>query len=492
MKQSLHDAGLPPGAFSELLSALERAMPGAVSAALEDRICYSYDATDIRSLPDVVLWPRKTSEVVAAVCLTGERGVPLVPRGAGTGYTGGSIPVSGGVVLSFEKMSRILLVDARRRLAVVEPGVVNDELRSEVAPLGLTYPPDPASLRVSTIGGNVAEGAGGPRTVLYGTTRDYVVGLEAVLPDGNVVATGVLSTPRAAGWDAGPLVVGSEGTLAVITKIAVRLTEVTEEYATYWAEFSSLEGAATAVSQIAVSGLPVGVLELLDRETYACAVEYVQGHRPTVLPEGALLIELEGKGEDIAGAAGLLRSIAAANGSAALREAASETEREEIWEIRRAISPSLAKVASWKINEDLAVPLSTIPKFVRSMREVSKSIGLPILAFGHAGDGNLHVNIMLERGNRPQMLAARRGVDALFSEALAMGGTLSGEHGIGVTKAEHLTKELDGVAVALSIQVKSGFDRTGFLNPHKIITHRANPWWEDLPPEPERGEPGPC
>jgi len=488
LRRSPDDNGPPRGASSEFLSALERAMPEAVSAALEDRICYSYDATDIRSLPDVVAWPRETPEVVAAVRLAGERGVPIVPRGAGTGYTGGSIPVSGGLVLSFEKMSRILLVDARRRLAVVEPGVVNDELRHEVAPIGLTYPPDPASLRVSTIGGNVAEGAGGPRTVLHGTTRDYVVGIEAVLPDGSLVATGLLSDRGVGGWDAGPLVVGSEGTLAVVTKVAVRLTEATEEYATYWAEFSSLEGAATAVSQIAVSGLPVAVLELLDRETYACAVEYVQGARPTALPEGALLIELEGRGAGLVGAAGLLSSIVTADGSGTLREAEGEAERDEIWEIRRAISPSLATVAGWKINEDVAVPLSAIPKFVRSMRGISESIGLPILAFGHAGDGNLHVNIMLERGNRTQMLAARRGVEALFSEALAMGGTLSGEHGIGVTKAEHLTKELDAVAVDLSVRVKAGFDSRGTLNPHKILTDRANPWWEDLVEEPERGE----
>jgi len=462
------------------IRALSGAAGGSLSFALEDRICYSFDATDLHSLPDAVVWPRSTSEVSDVVRAAGAASLPVTARGAGTGYTGGSVPLAGGVVLSFEKMDRVLGIDVGRRVAVVEPGVVNNDLRDAAEAAGLYYPPDPASLLISTIGGNIAEGAGGPRTVLYGTTRDYVVGLELVLADGSVVSTGLLADSGGISWDPASLVVASEGTLAVVTKAVLRLSDRPESYATFWVEFPSLAQAATAVAAVTASGLPVAVLEILDGETLACAMEYVRGQRPDSVAEGALLIELEGEDTAVAGATERLRDRLVASGAVSFREATGDKERDEIWEIRRSISPSLARLAAGKINEDIAVPRSAIPEFVRRMHEISESTGLAILAFGHAGDGNLHVNIMLDRAERDQMRAARDAVGLLFDAALKMGGTLSGEHGIGITKADHLADELGESALRVTAAVKRALDPTCTLNPDKILTDRPNPWWRDL------------
>jgi glycolate oxidase len=474
---------IAPGLVRELARAIE----GDVSAALEDRVCYAYDATDLQAVPDLVAWPHSTDDVVAVVRFAASEGLPVVPRGAGTGYTGGSLPLAGGIALSFEEMNRVVSIDARRKVAVVEPGIVNEALRVEVEALGLFYPPDPASLKVSTIGGNVAEGAGGPRTVLYGTTRDYVVGLEAVLADGSVVSTGVLARGGPAGWDLGPLIVGSEGTLVIVTRVALRLSSLPGGFAAYWAEFPTLEDAASAVAAITEAGLPVGVLEILDRETAYCALEYVRGAPPATVPDGALLIELEGSDSELEESRGRLSALLSAHGATVLRAAATEDEREEIWEVRRSISPSLARRSKGKINEDIAVPRSAIPAFVRAMNEVAREVGLPIHAFGHAGDGNLHVNVMVDRADLGEMERARRAVSRLFSTALSMGGTLSGEHGIGITKADHLALEIGQAAMRVSAGVKRSFDPGGLLNPEKILTDRPNPWWRELPPE-ERPE----
>ena len=475
---------LPPSVVREL----RRAVGGAFSTRLEDRICYSYDATDIRAVPDAVAWPSTTDEVAALVRAAVGYGLPVVPRGAGTGYTGGSIPVSGGVVLSTEKMDRIISVDVGRRIAVVQPGVVNNRLREEVELLGLYYPPDPASLLVSTIGGNIAEGAGGPRTVLHGTTRDYVVGLELVMPDGSVVSTGILSSEDGESWDASQLMVASEGTLSITTRAALRLSERPLGFATFWAEFPSLESAAAAVSRITAIGLPVAVMEILDRETFASASEYITGARPEAPPEGALLVELEGNADTVATGTERLRDELVSLGAGVFREATEEEERERIWEMRRAISPSLARISTGKINEDIAVPRSAIPAFVRLMNEVSEDVRLPILAFGHAGDGNLHVNIMVDRNDRLQMESAREAVSRMFTAALSLGGTLSGEHGIGITKADHLADELDPVGLAVTASVKRAMDPAALLNPEKILTDRPNPWWAVEHPPGEGGQ----
>ena len=468
------------GGEGEIGRALSNRGAGTFSLSLEDRICYSFDATDIRSLPAAVAWPTRTAEVAAAVLAAADCGVPVVPRGAGTGYTGGSVPLAGGVVISLERMNRVLLLDPRRRLAVVEPGVVNETLRARAGALGLTYPPDPASLLVSTIGGNVAEGAGGPRTVLYGATGAYIVGLEFVLHDGTVASTGLLRTRTQSVWDAGPALVGSEGTLAVVTRVALRLTELPEARATFWIEFAALERAAKAVAAITASGLPVSVLEIMDRETLRCSLEYVRGGPVPDSPESALLVEVEGASASVAGAGERLRALSTERGATVFREATEAADRDALWEARRAISPSLARFGVGKLNEDIAVPRSAIPSFVRALESIGREADLPILSFGHAGDGNLHVNVMVDRSDRDAMRSARRAIGRIFEAARALDGTLSGEHGIGITKAEHLTIELDETAVAANRAVKRALDPRGSFNPEKILTARANPWWAGL------------
>jgi len=478
-------------ALTPVLKRITRAASGPSSTLREDLICYAFDATDIHALPDIVVWPDSTEDVAAVVRIAHDAGLPVVARGAGTGYTGGSVPVSGGVVLSFERMNRVLSIDTTAAVAVVEPGVVNEDLRARAMEDGLTYPPDPASLKVSTLGGNVAEGAAGPRTVLYGRTGDYVVGLEFVLADGGIVRTGYLAD--ADGWDPAPLVVGSEGTLAVVTKTAVRLTDIPELTVTCWAEFPSLVAAARAVAEITAAGVPVSVLEIIDRDTLACSLEYVRGERPESPPAGALLIELEGASEDVRHGIDDVRRLLTNGEATGLRWAEDDAERDELWEVRRSISASLARLSTGKINEDITVPRSRIPDFVDRVREIAETADLPILTFGHAGDGNLHVNIIVDRADRDQMLRARRAVTELFDAAISMGGTLSGEHGIGITKAEHLSRELDAAALETTRAVKRALDPDGIMNPEKILSDRPNPWWKGLDDgssstEPSNGE----
>jgi len=304
-----------------------------------------------------------------------------------------------------------------------------------------------------------------------------------VLADGSVARTGVLAPGGAGGWDPAPLLVGSEGTLAVVTAVALRLTDRAAGYATFWAEFPSLDAAALTVADLTAAGLPVGVLEVLDAGTLACALEHATGAVPDRVPDAALLVELEGDASTLGGAAEAVRGAAERRGATAFREAASERERDDLWELRRSVSPSLARHSGGKINEDIAVPRSAIPEFVRTMRAIGSSLDLSILAFGHAGDGNLHVNVMVDRSDRGEMARAREAVSRLFTAALGLGGTLSGEHGIGITKAEHLAWELDETAMRVTRSVKRAFDPEGLLNPDKVVTERTNPWWEGLPPE---------
>jgi glycolate oxidase len=271
--------------------------------------------------------------------------------------------------------------------------------------------------------------------------------------------------------------VGSEGTLAVFTKVALRLTERPLRFATLWAEFPSLSQAASAVAALTAAGLPLSVLEILDGQTYACAHEYVRGSPPEEASEGALLIELEGMGDEVERGIAAVSALAGESGARGLRRATDESERDEIWEIRRSISPALARLGEVKINEDIAVPRSAIPEFVRIMHEVSRDVRLPILAFGHAGDGNLHVNIMLEKAGADELARARSAVARLFSAALSMGGALSGEHGIGITKADHLASELSPVAMDVTKRLKSALDPTDLINPGKVVTSAPNPWW---------------
>lgn len=441
--------------------------PARVLEREEDRLCYAFDATGILHLPEVVVCPASVDQVVRLVRLAAEEGVPVTPRGAGTGYSGGAVPLGGGVVLAMERMNRILELRRADGVAVVEAGVVNGALQSASDQEGLFYPPDPASLEFSTLGGNIAECAGGPRGLKYGVTRDYVLGLEFVAPDGGVVRCGTLGDSSAGSYDLAGLLGGSEGTLGIITRAALRLLPKPATTRTLLLTFETRSRAAQAVVSLTSARVLPSVVELVDESCLAV----VRSAGGSDLPfEGAhvLLVEVEGEVEEVEEAARRVHRAALEAGCSGARVASDEKERNEVWAMRRAISPALAKISPTKINEDVCVPRSQLASLVERIEALSKEHGLLIPTFGHAGDGNLHVNLMVGRPDSQETAKVERAVDALFDATLAAGGTLSGEHGIGITKARFLEREIGPVGVRVLRGIKRALDPAGGINPGKL------------------------
>jgi glycolate oxidase len=442
---------------------------------VEDRetlICYSYDATNIRYLPDLVVFPRTPQQISGILKLANENHFPVIPRGAGTGFTGGTLPVEGGVVLVLTKMNKILKIDQENLLAIVEPGVVTYDLQQEVEKIGLFYPPDPASLKSSTLGGNVAECAGGPRAVKYGVTKDYVLGLEAVLPTGEIISTGVQTVKSVVGYDLTKLLVGSEGTLGVITKIILRLLPLPKGKRTMLAIFPTIESAATTVSQIISSRIIPTTLEFMDNATIRCVEDYL--HMGLPVEAGALLIiEVDGAPVALNGEVEEIQKICEANQAMQIKVAKDPQEAEGLWKARRAVSSAVVKLNPTKINEDVTVPRSKVAEILRRVEAISKKHNLIIVNFGHAGDGNIHVNVMIDRRKPGEEDRARAAVKDIFEAALDLGGTLSGEHGIGITKAPYLAMELGDMGVEVMKRIKKSFDPNNILNPGKIFPDGA-------------------
>jgi glycolate oxidase len=434
----------------------------------ETRICYSYDATNLRYLPDLIVYPFNREQISAILKLANEARFPVIPRGAGTGFTGGTLPVEGGVVLVLTKMNRVLQIDPENLVAVVEPGVVTYHLQQEVEKIGLFYPPDPASLKSSTIGGNVAECAGGPRAVKYGVTKDYVLGLEVVLPTGEIITTGVQTVKSVVGYDLTKLLVGSEGTLGIITKIILRLLPLPKAKRTMLAMFPNIEAAATTVSQIISSRIIPTTLEFMDNATIRCVEDYL--HMGLPVEAGALLIiEVDGAPEVLNGEVEEIQKICQANRAIETKVAKDDKEAEELWKARRAVSSAVVKLNPTKINEDVTVPRSKVANLLRQMEAISKKHNLIIVNFGHAGDGNIHVNVLIDRRKAGEEERAHVAVKEIFEAALGLGGTLSGEHGIGITKAPYLAMELGDMGVKVMKRIKQSFDPNNILNPGKIF-----------------------
>jgi len=434
----------------------------------ETRICYSYDATNLRYLPDLIVYPFNREQISAILKLANEARFPVIPRGAGTGFTGGTLPVEGGVVLVLTKMNRVLQIDPENLVAVVEPGVVTYHLQQEVEKIGLFYPPDPASLKSSTIGGNVAECAGGPRAVKYGVTKDYVLGLEVVLPTGEIITTGVQTVKSVVGYDLTKLLVGSEGTLGIITKIILRLLPLPKAKRTMLAMFPDIEAAATTVSQIIASRIIPTTLEFMDNATIRCVEDYL--HMGLPVEAGALLIiEVDGAPEALNGEVGEIQKICQANRAIDTKVAKDDKEAEELWKARRAVSSAVVKLNPTKINEDVTVPRSKVANLLRQMEAISKKHNLIIVNFGHAGDGNIHVNVLIDRRKPGEEERAHVAVKEIFEATLGLGGTLSGEHGIGITKAPYLAMELGDMGVKVMKRIKQSFDPNNILNPGKIF-----------------------
>jgi len=430
---------------------------------------YGQDALGIGHPPDLVVIPADTREIAAIARLCNERRVPLVVRGAGTGYTGGAVPTRGGVVLSTERLNRILEIDATNLLAVVEPSVVTADLQRAVEAVGLFYPPDPASLETSSIGGNVAECAGGPRGFKYGTTRRYVLALEAVLPDGHVIETGSKAVKNAVGYNLTQLLVGSEGTLAIITKITLRLVPRPSARATLMALFADIQSAVDAVTALIRRRVVPATLELID----AASIDAVNAHLgQEIAPAGTgamLLVEADGTqaavDDEIDRVAQSCRQV----GATGLVVAADDDERERLWTARRLISLALRATGLLKINHDVVVPRGRVPELFAVIEEIRETYRLRIVAFGHAGDGNIHVNLMIDGGDPEQRARAKEAERVLFERVVALEGSISGEHGIGFAKAPYIGIELSPEEIALMQRVKAAFDPHGILNPGKIF-----------------------
>lgn len=434
------------------------------------RETYGADALKRGHPPDVVVTPDGVDEVAAIVRACAERGVPLVPRGAGTGYTGGAVPVRGGLVLSMERMNRILEIDEENLVAVVEPNVITGELQAAVERVGLFYPPDPASLKQSVIGGNVAECAGGPRAFKYGTTKQYVLGLEAVLPTGAIVETGGKVVKNVVGYDLTHLLVGSEGTLAIITKIILRLVPKPPVQSTLRATFPDVHGAVAAVSHIVRARVVPAAVELIDGDSLEAVARYLNVR--SLAPEGTgavLLLEVDGLAEAVDEEARRVEAACRDAGATEIRRARDEAEREELWRVRRELSLSLKTITPIKLNHDVVVPKGRIPALFDLVDRLKRDYRLRIPCFGHAGDGNIHVNIMVTPGDEDERRRAHDAERALFEGVVALEGSISGEHGIGFAKAKYLPIELSSEEIALMRRVKQAFDPRGILNPGKIF-----------------------
>jgi glycolate oxidase len=441
--------------------------------APEDLYCYGYDASKLTALPDLVVFPGSVDEVAELLRLSNRYRFPVFPRGAGTGMVGAAIPWNGGMVMALTRLNRILEIDLDNLVAVSEPGVITGEFQKAVLRHGLLYPPDPASLQFCTLGGNVAMCAGGPRAVKYGVTRDYVLGLEAVLPTGSIINTGTRTMKGVVGYDLTRLLVGSEGTLGIFTKIILRLVPAPESVRTMMAVYPSLEAAAKTVSAIIKERIIPSTLEFMDQATIRVVENYLKIGLPTQ-SQAILLIEVDGRDCLLEGDVKRIADICEQFGASAVEIAHTEAERDRLWQARRSISPALGQIKPGKINEDVTVPRTEIPALIHATQRLAEKYDLTIVCFGHAGDGNIHTNIMFDKNNQDELRRSEKAVEELFRTVLELGGTLSGEHGIGITKSSFLQWEIGPEGYDVMRRIKAALDPLNILNPGKMfVPNRA-------------------
>jgi glycolate oxidase len=435
----------------------------------EDLTVYSYDGTFEEGCPEVVVLPYTTEQVSQVVRLAAQERIPLVSRGMGSGLAGGSVPSMGGIVLATTRMNRILEIDQANSTVRVEAGIVTADLQAAVEKLGLFYPPDPSSIRESTIGGNIACNAGGPRCLKYGVTGNYVLGLTVVLADGRVLQAGNKCIKDVVGYDMLALFTGSEGTLGVITEALLRLTAKPKFVRTALVEFPSLEDASRTVNAILTEGIIPAALELMDETAIACTEEAMHLNLPLDV-EAILIIESDGSDEAfvLSEMDGIAR-ICKEQGARQVKVAKNELERSNLWEARRSVTAALARRTPNKLGEDITVPRSAIPEAVRRLKAISANYGLPIVIFGHAGDGNLHPNILFDKRDPEQWAKVGQMVKEEFATALELGGTLSGEHGVGTLKRPYLEDALGPLSIEMQKRIKQVLDPLNILNPGKIF-----------------------
>jgi len=440
-----------------------------VLTSTEDLAVYSYDGTFEEHKPDIVVLPSSTEQVSQVVRLAARECIPVVTRGMASGLAAASVPFSGGIVLCLTRMDRVLEIDQENATVRAEAGIITAILQAEVEKKGLFYPPDPSSIRHSTIGGNIACNAGGPRCLKYGVTGDYVLGLTVVLANGEIVKTGGKVIKDVVGYDLTALFTGSEGTLGIITEALLRLTAKPKFARTALIEFNTIADASRTVNAILSAGLVPATLELMDQTAITCIEESMHLGLPLDV-EAILLVETDGQDEttvlhEIEAVAEICRQ----NGARKVTVARDEAERAALWKARRSVAPALARRAPNKLGEDITVPRSAIPEAVRRLKLISDKYGLPIVIFGHAGDGNLHPNILFDKRDAEQMAKVEQMVAEEFDIALELGGTLSGEHGVGTLKRPYMLRALGQTSVGLQISIKKAFDPLNILNPGKVL-----------------------
>jgi len=438
-----------------------------ILADLKDLISYSYDATMRQELPDVIVFPHSTSEVQAIMKLAHQEKIPAVPRGAGTNLSGGTIPVKGGIIIEISRMNRILEINTANRRAVVEPGVVNLDLQNVLAPLGYFYPPDPASQKSSTLGGNIGENAGGPMCLRYGVTSKYVCGMEVVLADGEVINTGdyVEDYP---GYDLRGLFIGSEGMLGIATKLILHIIPKPEASRTMLAIFDHLEDGGQAVSDIISAGIIPGAMELLDQKMCQVIEQSVNAGYPTDAA-GILLIEVAGLSDTLEKQIQEISEICRKDKVRELRIAQSNAERDALWKGRRGAFGSVARICPPYIVCDGTVPRNKLPEALRKVGEIAEKNKVLIVNVAHAGDGNLHPLILFDINNPEERKAAKVASENVLDACIAMGGTISGEHGIGLEKMGAMRSMFDPPDIAAMRKVKHVFDPDDIFNPGKMF-----------------------
>ena len=429
--------------------------------------CYAYSYDNSRKIfpPDAVLFPLTSAEVKHIVTLCNRYRVALIPRGRGTGTAGGSLPELGGIALSMERMLNIISVDPANRVIVVEPGVLNQAVQDAAKPYGFFWPPDPSSAMFSTVGGNIATGAGGPHAVKYGTTREHVLGLKAITAAGDFITTGCYTTKGVVGYDLTRLLIGSEGTLAVITEATLKLTALPGAVAGITAHFRDLTSCTDAIVKIMAQPQLPSALEFLD----SGSLNLIRGRYPDMLPidtNAMLMIEVDGFRNDITDAIAIILSACQSDG---LIHASQVENTATLWHARKALSPLLREIAPKKINEDVVVPVNTLPQFLRGLTQLSTHYHLQNVNFGHAGNGNIHVNLLINPDDADEVTRAERCLDEIFDLVIKLRGTLSGEHGVGSEKRAFVSKEIDSVTLDLMRNIKKLFDPNNILNPGKLF-----------------------
>ena len=458
---------------ADVIAELRRIMgEGHVLLSREDMEPYTHDeVVGLRAEPEVVVRPTSAQQIAHILKLAQDKRIPVTPRGAGWGLSGGAVPVCGGIVLSLEKMNHILEIDKDNLMVTVEPGVITGNIHRAVEAEGLFYPPDPASLDSCSIGGNIAEGAGGPRAVKYGTTMHYVCGLEAVLPSGDIITCGGKLVKNVTGYNMVQLLIGSEGTLAIVNKIILRLLPLPKEQIDLLVPYDDFQAAADTVSAIIAQRIVPTTIEFMERDSMLAVERLLEREVPFHDAVAHLLIQLDGnRREQVDADMEIVGDLCLQHGARDVLVARDRPTRDRLWEARRKIIEALKHASPINHMEDVVVPRSEIPSLLKGIREIAQKQGVRIVSFGHAGDGNVHVNVLKDDLPTERWDALVPAVsEEIYRLTLSLGGTITGEHGIGVTRRKYLPLALDAAQIEVQRRIRAAFDPNHILNPNKIF-----------------------